>query len=232
MNLIYIVGIPAFTTMLVIVLTQSDLFRHAVSKLKGVSVMLPYEFEEYLMTLPAGFFLHKLWTCKLCQAFHVSWVSALAVYQVCPELSEVEAVLLMGAFFIGSLKSLSGGRVAPPPSEVGLAYSGEAKQTKLKESWPTPLVPYEKRVQANVQDKEGGGKSVHIVSIDELAQKAILSLSGDTKGECDYPRCRELLNEMEKEINAVKEKDPECTECALSPIKKVYINRAIALMGG
>lgn len=213
-------GIPLAVLGVAIVLTRSDLVRRLVAAIRREPLQLPWEFEMWLLTLKGGGFLHKLWTCALCHAFHTSWVAVLAVASASGERDPLQLAGAWGFCFVGAYLALRGNSA---PSQQAVAAE------TYPEDWPEPEKDFLQRLKVEKKTGEGVARTVDISTADPLVAQAVGMMTGNTA--CSFPECERLKEAMRRDIETAKE-DPDCPDCRLGEIRRKYFNHAIAFLGG
>ena len=204
----------------VIVATKSDVFRRIESIVKRREMKSAGQFADSLLLLPGGFFIHKLWTCYVCQSVHIAWISALVAAVTTPfHFGLLEVAFGTAAMFCLSYVILGIGSTAP-----SVTARPQVEDEEDQEEWPEPIKPYASRITTQL----GESNRVTVTGVDELARRALAFVSQG--GPCDFPRCEELRKAFEEEEQA--ELEAGCTECQKGEVRRKYINRAIALLGG
>ena len=217
-----LLGLPGILLSLVMILTRSDIVRRIASKIQGVPPMLPHEFDAFLLSFRGGWFIHKLWNCGLCQAFHISWISGIAVtsalLEFLPYLQRYPALLVyvtvVAHLFLACYAFLRGS--VPASTTQVAAVEEEAEEL------PIPKIGFRGRLKT--EPIEAGG--VRILGMDPVAQRAFLVIEG--KASCDGPRCQKVLDAWDAEKERL-ENDADCPECEKASVKNRYLDAMVAV---
>lgn len=235
-ELITLVGTPALILAFIIILTDSSLLRSLVSKIRGKELYTRGDFEDWLFTVPRGFFWHKLLTCSLCHAFHTAWISALAMI-VTGRLGLSVGAGYAGLIYIAAyayLLHVRGSTPAAPLVPEPHTHIGDNVEFNIPPTtapagdWPSPVKGYMSRLVVERRQKPGGKVEVIVSGMDALAQTTIAVMGNHAP--CNFPRCEELKAAYEAELKAAEE--AKCPKCEIGTINRKYWDIAIALQGG
>lgn len=217
--------IPAIVLSLVVILTRSSLLPNLVSFLISKPPMLTHEFEEWLLTRRYGFFLHKLYTCSLCQAFHTSWISAATVSYM--GASAEQSLGVVSFTFLIGLAYLNAVFNQPVVPQMTLESTRDNSTENISAEWPLPKKSFIARLKTSTVVDSSGGVSVDIQGMDPIATAATSILSRAEP--CPHiAYLADVVAEFEREL--ARSVDEKCPKCEEGKIRRRYLDYIVAAL--
>jgi hypothetical protein len=213
-----IIGITCLTSYLLKAYFESSLIPHIASKLSGKKIYTFEDYENYVIfNLPS--FISSLLLCRICLAFHASYLTVLLFYICGSKFSFTEILTAIGVsayfssfeFKIYKKMDTQEVEVKKDPEEETKEDPKEEKKSKLKDVGGI-LIDY------------SGEKPVFVGYTDLYKSHAEKIFLEDKI--CDFPKCKKYKADYRKDLKKLEESFTEqgktCPKCNISSLKRKY----------